>query len=82
MAKQIYKKLFFSAMTKNLNWEISTQNLITFKRWDGINEKKLILWEFTEKFDFLGGGSMIIFFLGEGAGVNRLKSRDLDSLQI
>ena len=77
MAKQIYKKLFFSAMTKNLNWEISTQNLITFKRWDGINEKKLILWEFTEKFDFLGGGSMIIFFLGEGGGGKSPKKEGL-----
>ena len=23
-------------MTKNLNWEISTKNLVTFKRWDGL----------------------------------------------
>ena len=22
-------------MTKNLNWEISAKNLVTFKRWDG-----------------------------------------------
>ena len=77
MAKQIYKKLFFSAMTKNLNWEISNQNLITFKRWDGINEKKLILWEFTEKFDFLGGGSMIIFFLEEEGGGESPKKEGL-----
>ena len=29
--------MFFSVMTKNLNWEISTKNLVTFKRWDGVN---------------------------------------------
>ena len=33
-------KIFFSVMTKNLNWEISTKNLVTFKRWDGFNDKK------------------------------------------
>ena len=26
-------------MTKNLNWEISTKNLITFKGWDGLNDE-------------------------------------------
>ena len=46
-------------MTKNLSWEISTKNLVTFKRWDGVNDKKiLILWEFTGKsgFYFFQGG--------------------------
>ena len=29
--------MFFSATTKNLNWEILTKNLVTFKRrWDEI----------------------------------------------
>ena len=32
--------MFFSVMTKNLNWEISTSNLVTFKRWDGVNDEK------------------------------------------
>ena len=32
--------MFFSVITKNLNWEISTKNLCTFKRWDGINDEK------------------------------------------
>ena len=27
--------MFFSGITKNLNWEILTENLVTFKRWDG-----------------------------------------------
>ena len=40
--------MFLSVMAKNLNWEISTKNLVTFKRWDGVNDKKkLILWKFT-----------------------------------
>ena len=33
--------MFFSVMTKNLNWEISTKNLVTFKRWDGVSDKKV-----------------------------------------
>ena len=32
--------MFFSVITKNLNWEISTKNLVTFKRWDGVNDEK------------------------------------------
>ena len=33
--------MFFSVITKNLNWEILTKNLvtfITFKRWDGVKD--------------------------------------------
>ena len=30
--------MFFSVMTRNLNWEILTKNLITFKRWDGVKD--------------------------------------------
>ena len=49
--------MFFSVMTKNFNWEISSKSLVTFKRYDGVNDKKnLILWEFTEKPDFWGVG--------------------------
>ena len=43
--------MFFSAITKNLNWEILTKNLVTFKRWDRV-KNGLILWEFTEKSNF------------------------------
>ena len=46
-------------MTNNLNMEVSTKNLVTFKRQDGVNDKKiLILWEFTGKsgFYFFQGG--------------------------
>ena len=34
------KKIFYSVMSKNLIREISTNNLVTFKRWDGVNDKK------------------------------------------
>ena len=33
--------MFFSVITKNLNWEISTKNLVTFKRWDGVKDEKI-----------------------------------------
>ena len=29
-------KTFFSVITKNLNWEVLTKNLDTFKRWVGV----------------------------------------------
>ena len=32
--------MFFSVLTKNLNWEISIKNLVTFKRWDEVNDEK------------------------------------------
>ena len=43
--------MFFSVITKNLDWKILTKNLVTFKRWDGVI-KNLILWRITEKSDF------------------------------
>ena len=51
--KKFIKKIFFSVMAKNLNGEISTKNLATFKRWGwGYGWKILILLEFPEKSDF------------------------------
>ena len=32
--------MFFFVWTKNLNWEILTKNLLTFKRWDGVKDWK------------------------------------------
>ena len=32
--------MFLSLKTKNLNWEILTKNLFTFKRWDGVKNEK------------------------------------------
>ena len=32
--------MFFSVITKDLNWEILTKCSVTFKRWDGVKDKK------------------------------------------
>ena len=32
--------MFFSVITKNLNWESLTKNLVTSKRLDGVNDEK------------------------------------------
>ena len=31
--------MLLSVLTKNLNWEILTKNLVTFKIWDGLRMK-------------------------------------------
>ena len=47
--------MFLSVVSKNLNWEILTKNLVTFRRWDGVKEERnLILWRFTKKPNFGG----------------------------
>ena len=33
-------KMFFSVTTKNLNWELLTEKLVTFKRQDEIMDEK------------------------------------------
>ena len=35
--------MFFSVITKNLNWRILAKNLVTFKRRDGIKDEKFNL---------------------------------------
>ena len=41
MPKNFYKqKCFFSALTKNLNFQFLIKNLVTFKRWDWIKNDK------------------------------------------
>ena len=32
--------MFFSVLSKNLNWEILTKNLVTIKRWDEVKDEK------------------------------------------
>ena len=45
--------MFFSVITKNLNWEIFTKNLVLK---DGMGLRiKILICEFTEKSDFWGG---------------------------
>ena len=50
----------FSAITKNLNWEILTKNLVTFKvtfkRWDGVKKENFNIMGLYWKMWFLGGG--------------------------
>ena len=46
--------MFFCVITKNLNLEILTKNLVTFKRWDMVKDEKFnmgVHW----KIRFLGG---------------------------
>ena len=54
MTKKVYKpKCFFSVITKNLNWEILTKSLVTFKGWDGVK---------AEKFKCYGGSLKNLIF--------------------
>ena len=32
--------MFLSLITENLNWEMLTKSLVTFKRWDGVKDEK------------------------------------------
>ena len=32
--------MFFFVMTKNLNWDILTKNLVIFNRWHAVKDKK------------------------------------------
>ena len=44
MTKKVYKqKMFFSILTKNLNWETLPKSLVTFKRWDGIRVFQIVI---------------------------------------
>ena len=65
--KSLYIKIFFSVITKNLIWEILTNNLVTFKRWDGVKDENFIFMKVYENPRYSG---------------NCLKGGDLDSLQI
>ena len=49
MRKKVSKQKSFHAITKNLNREILTKNLVTFKRWDGVKDEKNLIWCFTVK---------------------------------
>ena len=55
--------MFCSVITKNLHWEILTENTVTFKRWDGVKVSqknniwgdcpKIVAWTVCR---FKGGG--------------------------
>ena len=38
--KSLKTKMFLPLITKNLNWEILTKNLVRFKRWDWVKDWK------------------------------------------
>ena len=56
MAKKVYKQVFFSVITKNVKWEISTKNLVNFKDGVELRMKNLSIRGFHWKIRFLGGG--------------------------
>ena len=66
-------------MTKNLNQQISTRSLVTFKRWDGVKDEKFQYDEVSLKNLVFRGRE------GHEKSIHRgncLKGRGLDSLQI
>ena len=48
-------------MTKILNWEILTENLVTFKMWDGVKYEKFYYYGGSLKMSLLGGGVKPIY---------------------
>ena len=75
--------MFFSVITKNLNWKILTKNLVTFKRWDEVLRlENLNIMEIHSKIQFLVGREGG-FIKNQYIGGNFLKKgRGLNSLQI
>ena len=60
--------MFFSTITKNLNLEFLTKNLVTFKRPDGVNDDKcwyLYLESSMKKMIFSAGDSQETKMLGD-----------------
>ena len=51
-----YKNVFLchNGVTKNLNWEVLTKNLVTFKRWDGVKDKKILICGSLKNMIFMG----------------------------
>ena len=45
--------MFFYVVIKNLNWEVLTNNVVTFKRRDGVKD---------EKFEYYGGSLKNLIF--------------------
>ena len=80
--------MFFSILTKNLNWEVLPKNLVTFKRWDGIRVFQIVVRGEGKSLSPLpptsqGGirnftGGRGIFLPGEG----NLRRSDFDDLNL
>ena len=64
--------MFFSVITKTLNWEILTTNLVTFKRRNGVKDEKFYYYEGSLKIQLFRKGG---FMKNEYAVWNCLKRR-------
>ena len=74
MTRKVYKqKMFFSILTKNLNWE----NLVTFKRWDGIRIFQIVV-KGGGKFPSVRGESEILRGEGHFFTEENLRRSDFD----
>ena len=41
MTQKVNKpRMFFSVITKTLNWDVFTNNLVPFERWDEVKDEK------------------------------------------
>ena len=40
--------MFFYVVTKNLNWDILTKNLVTFRKWHGVKDENIFFIGFTK----------------------------------
>ena len=52
--------MFLPRKTKNSSWEVLTKNLVTFKRWDEVKDKKfVILCRFSKNPGYRRGGGVV-----------------------
>ena len=83
--KKVYNQNAFSVITKNLNCEILTKNLVTFNRWDGVKDEKFWYGSSLKNPIFFGGGREGRWGAERNnifGGLNFIKRGVLDSLQI
>ena len=53
--QSLWTKMFSSVITDNLNWQILTNDLVTFKGWDGLRMKNFnIMGVYWKKWIFKG----------------------------
>ena len=52
--------MFLPRKTKNSSWEVLTTNLVTFKRWDEVKDKKFVmLCRFSKNPVYRRGGGVV-----------------------
>ena len=52
--------MFLPRKTKNSSWEVLTKNLVTFKRWDEVKDKKFVmLCRFSKNPVYRRGGGVV-----------------------